>query len=327
MAIKQLKHPGDKFDLRLDESKPFDVVGFGMNAVDHLCVVPRYPRYDTKTEILRYELLPGGQVATAVVCLARMGWRTRYVGKVGSDSLGQIQLDSLQAEAIDTSAVRVEPDTRNQYAFIITDHATGERTILWQRDRRLNFREGELRKEDVCAGRILHIDTHDGGVVQKAAAWAQEEGIPVVIDADKVVPGCEELISKVDFLLVSANFPRDLTHIEDLNEGLLAMRRYCPGFLAVTLGADGVLAVIGDECVHFPAFNVRAVDTTGAGDVFRGAFIHGLLSNWTLEMVMRFAQATAGLSCTRLGARSGIPTVAEALRLAETPVEGSIRDN
>jgi len=316
MAIRQIRHPGERFDLKLDPAKPFDAVGFGMNAVDHLCVVPRYPRYDTKTEIMQYEMLPGGQVATAVVCLARMGWRTKYVGKVGSDSLGQCQLESLRAEAIDTSAVVVEAGARSQYAFIITDHATGERTILWQRDRRLDFQPDELRRSDICSGRILHIDAHDGGSALRAATWAREEGIAVVIDVDQVVPGCEELLAQVDFLIMSSNFPVDLTHIEDPCAGLRAMRNYCSGFVAVTLGADGVMALIGDDCYSFPAYSVRAVDTTGAGDVFRGAFIHGLLRNWTLGQIMRFANAAAGLSCTKLGARSGIPTVAEALELA-----------
>ncbi|NWG14845.1 MAG: hypothetical protein HXY20_15075, partial [Acidobacteria bacterium] len=283
-----------------------------------LCIVPQYPRFDTKTEILHYEKLAGGQTATAVTFTARMGLRGRYIGKVGDDDLGVFSLESLRSESIDTSGVLVEEGARNQYAFIIIDKTTGERTILWERDRKLSFRESELKREDICAGKVLHLDGHDHDAAIRAATWAQEEGIPVVIDLDKVVPRSEELISKVDFLITSANFPPDFTGISDPIESLLALRKYCDGFLAVTLGVQGAMAVVGDGCVRFPAFKVHAVDTTGAGDIFHGGFIYGLLRNWPLERIMTFANAAAGLNCTHLGARAGIPPLSEILMLADS---------
>ncbi len=317
MQIKSLKNPAETFDLEFRHDKMFDLVGFGLNAVDHLCVVPQYPRFDSKTAIIQYEKLAGGQVATTVSFVARMGMRGKYIGKVGSDDLGEFSLQSLRSERIDTSAVLMEPGARNQYAFIIVDKGSGERTILWERDPRLSFRESELRREDVCAGKVLHLDGHDHKAAIRAATWAQQEGIPVVIDLDKVVPNTEELISKVDFLITSSNFPPDFTRIDDPIDSLLALRQYCSGFLAVTLGARGAMAVIGSECVRFPAFKVHAVDTTGAGDIFHGGFIYGLLQNWPLERIMAFANAAAGLNCTHLGARSGIPPLAEILKLAD----------
>ncbi|HYK90754.1 MAG TPA: PfkB family carbohydrate kinase [Acidobacteriota bacterium] len=317
MQIKTLKSPSDTFDLEFRQDRTFDLVGFGLNAVDHLCVVPQYPRFDSKTAILHYEKLAGGQAATTVSFVARMGMKGKYIGKVGSDDLGQFSLQSLRSEKIDTSAVLVEQGARNQYAFIIVDKGSGERTILWERDPRLSFRESELKKEDVCAGKVLHLDGHDHLAAIRAATWAQEQGIPVVIDLDKVVPQTEELISKVDFLITSSNFPPDFTTIDDPIDSLLALRQYCSGFLAVTLGARGAMAVIGNECIRFPAFKVHAVDTTGAGDIFHGGFIYGLLQNWPLERIMAFANAAAGLNCTHLGARSGIPPLAEILKLAD----------
>ncbi len=318
MKIKSLKDTNDTFDLRFPQNRPYDLVGFGLNAVDHLCIVPHYPRFDTKTEILHYEKLAGGQVATTVTFVSRMGMRGKYIGKVGSDELGEFSLQSLRSEDIDTSSVLVEEGARNQYAFIIIDKNNGERTILWERDRRLSFRDSELRRDEVCAGRILHLDGHDCDAALRAAQWAQEEGIPVVIDLDKVVPNSRELIANVDFLITSSNFPPDFTGIADPIESLLALREFCGGFLAVTLGVQGAMAVVGDECVRFPAFKVHAVDTTGAGDIFHGGFIYGLLRNWCLEQIMSFANAAAGLNCTHLGARSGIPPLAEILKLANS---------
>lgn len=317
MKLKLPQRLSDRFDIEFRQDLPFDLIGFGLNAVDHLCVVPQYPRFDTKTEILHYELLAGGQNATAVVFAARMGLKARYIGKVGSDHLGHVSLESLKRENIDISSVVVAPDARNQYAFIIVDNSSGERTILWERDRRVVFREDELRQEAVCSGRVLHLDGHDHEAAIRAARWAQEAGIPVVIDLDAVVPRSAELISLVDFLITSASFPPDFTGIPDPIESLLALRRWCGGFLAVTLGARGAMAVVGDECVRFPAFKVHAVDTTGAGDIFHGAFIYGLLQNWSLERIMGFANAAAALNCTRLGARTGIAELPAILKLSE----------
>lgn len=318
MNLKKLRDPSETFDVVFPQDKPFDVVGFGLNAVDHMCVVPQYPRFDTKTEILRYEKLAGGQVATTVTFVSRMGLKGKYIGKVGSDDLGKFSLQDLRSENIDTSSVLVEEGARNQYGFIIIDRNSGERTILWQRDPKLSFRDAELRREDISAGKVLHLDGHDYGAAIRAATWAQEEGIPVVIDLDKVVARSEDLISKVDFLITSSNFPPDFTGIADPIDSLLALRQYCEGFLAVTLGAQGAMAVVGDECVRFPAFKVHAVDTTGAGDIFHGGFIYGLLQNWPLDQIMTFANAAAGLNCTHLGARARIPPLFEILQLADS---------
>jgi len=211
----------------------------------------------------------------------------------------------------------VERGARNQYAFIIIDKASGERTILWERDRKLSFRQEELCRADICSGRVLHLDGHDYEAAIQAARWAREEGIPVVIDLDKAVPRSAELIANVDFLITSANFPPEFTGIDDPIESLLALRNHCDGFLAVTLGAQGAMAVVGDRCERFPAFKVHAVDTTGAGDIFHGAFIYGLLHNWPLDRIMTFANAAAGLNCTHLGARGGIPPLGEILALVD----------
>ena len=315
MKIKHLQAPADTFDVVLPANKRFDAVGFGLNAVDYLCVVPHYPRFDSKTRILHYERLAGGQVATAMAFLARMGLKGKYIGKVGSDEVGQFSLQSLKSENIDTSSVAVEPDSRNQYAFIIIDKNSGERTILWDRDDKLNYKCEEIARKDICAGKLLYLDGHDHVAAIQAAEWAQSEAIPVVIDLDKVVPETEKLISQVDFLITSSNFPPEFTGIDDPIESLLSLRNFCGGFIAMTLGAQGAMAVVNGACVRFPAFKVHAVDTTGAGDIFHAGFMYGLLQNWPLEMIMAFANAAAGLNCTHLGARGGIPPLGEIMQL------------
>ena len=316
MKIKRLDSPSDTFDLRFPERKAFDVVGLGLNSVDHLCVVPKYPDLDSKTEILHYEKLPGGQVATALIFLSRMGLKAKYIGKVGGDDLGHLSLQSLRQEALDCASVVIERNARSQYAIIIIDRRSGERTILCQRDSRLDFKETELDEEAICRGRILHLDGYDSAALE-AARCCQRRGIPVCIDLDKVVANCHALIQEIDFLIVSSNFSSEFTGISDPVDSFRALRQCFGGFLAVTLGAQGAMAWVGNQCVAFPGLKINALDTTGAGDIFHGAFIYGLLCNWPLGKIMGFANAAAGLSCLHLGARVGIRPLSEILHQAE----------
>ena len=299
-----------RFNLPLQD-KPFDVVGMGLNSVDFLCVVPEFPTINAKMRILKFSKQGGGQVATAMVALSRWGVRTKYIGKIGGDDLGQFSLASLQQEGVDISSVTIEPSAASQYAMILVDGSSGERTILWDRDKRLMYGEGELRKEHVCLGKILHLDGHDIQAALQSARWAREEKIPTVIDLDKVEPLTSELIQEIDFVVTSARFPRLFTGISDREKALTELQKHTPGFLCTTLGHEGTVAFVKGNLIYVKGFEVRAVDTTGAGDVFHAGFIYGLLENWEMEEILRFANAVAALKCQDLGGRKGIPTLDE----------------
>jgi sugar/nucleoside kinase (ribokinase family) len=286
----------------------------GLNSVDFLCVVPEFPTPNSKMEMLRYTKQGGGQVATAMVALSRWGVKTKYIGKVGEDELGTFSLNSVRQEEVDVSSVMIEPGATNQFAMIIVDGSSGERTILWDRDKRLIYRIGELREEEVCSGRILHLDGHDIHAALQCARWAKEEGIPTVVDLDKVEPLTPELIQGIDFIVTSSRFPMLYTGISDQKEALLKLQKHTPGFLCATLGHEGSVAMVQGELLHVKGFKVNAVDTTGAGDVFHGGFIYGLLQNWEVAEILRFANAVAALKCRDLGGRKGIPTLEETVK-------------
>lgn len=317
MAFKRPQKMSDTLDLRLPGDKEFDLVGFGFNSVDLVCVVDRYPACGAKCEILQLEKMPGGQAATAVIFASRMGLRARYIGKVGGNDLGRLSLASLGSERVDISNVFIEESADNQLSIIIIDKSSGERTVLWQMDERLHFRLDELKREAVCAGRIFLLDGCDPGTALLASRWCREEGIPVVADLDHAVPNCAEIVKNVDCLIASEHFPSDFLGIEDPVRAFRALAERFDGFLAVTMGARGAMAMVGGESVLFPGLNVRAVDTTGAGDIFHGAFVYGLLKNWPLHRIMAFSNAAAGLSCMHLGARAGIRPLPEIERCAD----------
>jgi sulfofructose kinase len=278
-------------------------------------LVPEFPSINSKMEILRFSKQGGGQVATAMVALARWGIKTKYIGKVGGDELGQFSLCSIREEGVEVSSVTIEPNATNQFATVIVDGVSGERTILWSRDGCLMYREGELRKEEVCSGRLLHLDGHDIQAAIQCAEWAKEEGVPTVIDIDKVGPFTSELIKKIDFIISSSRFPGLFTGIPNREKALIELQKGTQGFLCATLGHDGAMALVNGKIHHVRGYEVNAVDTTGAGDVFHAGFIYGLLQNWEAVEILRFANAVAALKCCYLGGRKGIPTLKEAQRL------------
>jgi sulfofructose kinase len=300
-----------RFNLPLQD-KPLDVVGMGLNSVDFLCVVPTFPASNSKMKLDRFSKQGGGQVATAMVALRRWGLRTKYIGKAGGDELGQFSLDSIRRELVDTSSVAIEPGASTQFAIILVERSSGERTILWDRDDRLMYREGELRKEDICSGKILHLDGHDIRAAIQCARWAREAGISTVIDIDMVKPATPELIREIDFVITSSRFPSAFTGIPDREKALLELRKHTPGFLCATLGHEGAMTLVNGKITYAKGFKVNAVDTTGAGDVFHAGFIYGLLQNWEVTEILRFANAVAALKCRDLGGRKGIPTLEEA---------------
>ena len=307
--MKNLYEKEMRFNISFPKKKPFDVAGAGLNSVDYLCAVPEFPAFNSKMKIEHFSKQGGGQVATAMVALSRWGVRTRYIGKVGGDDMGRFSLDSLREEGVDVSSVLVEPHASTQYAFIIVDGVSGERTILWDRDERLMYRPGELSRKDVCSGKLLHLDGHDIDAALQSVKWAKEEGIPTVIDIDKVEPLTPELIRDVDFVIASSRFPSLFTGIPNRKKALLELQRHTTGFLCVTLGRDGAMALVDGKAVYTKGFDIRAVDTTGAGDVFHGGFIYGLLKNWELEEILGFSNAVASLKCLDFGGRKGIPTI------------------
>jgi sugar/nucleoside kinase (ribokinase family) len=279
-----------------------DVVGLGLNAMDTVCVVPRFPQPNTKTHLSDVRVEPGGQVATALITCTRLGLKARYIGSVGTDDWGKTQLASLRAESLDLHVREVEGAT-SQIAIILLEEGVGERTILWRHDPRLNYPVEELRREMITSARVLHLDGCDSAAALQAARWAHEAGIPVVIDIDEMYDdSTPELLRLVDYLIASSDFagdPRDL-----------ADRYGCP-VVGITFGADGAVFLDHGRLLRSSAFKVAVADTTGAGDVFHGAFIYGLLQNWPLEETIRFSHAAAAMKCMHIGARKGIPTISE----------------
>ncbi|MGE5325863.1 MAG: carbohydrate kinase family protein [Deltaproteobacteria bacterium] len=287
--------------------KNMDVVGLGLNATDTVMRVREFPALGGKERLVSSEMQAGGQVATALVTCQRLGLRTRYIGKVGDDYAGRFQLASLKREGVDTRFTRMARHTPNQIGVIVVDQKTGERTVFWDRDPKLAVGPQELSPISITTARLLHLDGCDVEACCEAARWAKASGIPVVADLDTVYKRVERLFPLIDYLIASANFLPAFTGDDDPFRVLEYMAREfgvpTPG---MTLGRDGALLYSNGRYHYSPGFVIETVDTTGAGDVFHGSFVYGLLAGWDLDRILDFSNAMAGLNCTKLGARGGI---------------------
>ncbi len=296
--------------------KEFDVVGVGLNATDTLLLVPHFPEYAGKAPFTEELMSPGGQVASAMVACRRLGLRVKYIGTVGDDLRGTLQMRSLIEEDINIDHVQLRLDCPNQSAYIVVDQRTGERTVFWRRDDGLRIDPAQIAPEQITCARLLHIDGHDTAAVEHAAGIARRAGMPITVDVDTIYHGFDRVLKHVDYLVASSEFPVQWTNERDSFRALeLIQREYGMRVAAMTLGAYGALAYSAGQFCYSPAFVVSCVDTTGAGDVFHGAFCYTVLNDYPLAEALEFCNAMAALNCTVLGARGGIATRAEAQRL------------
>jgi sulfofructose kinase len=298
----------------LADKKQFDAVGFGLNAVDHLIVVPEYPAFDTKIRLLEHKQAAGGQTATAMVALQRLGLKTAYAGRFGSDAEGQFGFRALREEGVDIEFAEVIEGARNQLAFIIVDERNGERTIIWDRDDRVSYATEEAPLALAERGRVLHVDAHDPPACVRMAKAAHAAGTIVSADIDNIYDGLPQLLPLIDILITSAEFPHRLTGIADERASLVELKaRYGCAIVGLTKGARGAVVFCEGQFLEAPACKVPqgCRDTTGAGDAFHGGFLYGLLTSEDIEPSLRLGNGVAALKCRDLGARTALPNADE----------------
>ncbi len=310
-----------RFPFSLAEDKKFDAVGFGTNAVDYLIEVPEYPAFNSKIALSDYVQAAGGEVATTMVGLRRLGLKTCYVGRFGMDNEGDFGLRSLSDEGVDISFAEKIAGARTQIAFIVIDERSGERTVIWHRDKLLAYDEKDAPVDAAALGKVLHFTPHDTRACLQMARRARAGGAIVSIDIDNVFDGINELLPEVDILISSFEFPEKLVGIKDKRESLREIKsRFGCRIVGMTLGETGSLILCENEFIETRGYAVPngCRDTTGAGDAFRVGLLYGLLKGETVETAAQMANAVAALKCRELGARTALPNPAELHNLIES---------
>ena len=305
------------------------IVGFGENSIDIVYRLPAYPQPGSarsKVSIEQRATRPGGQVATTLATCAALGLPTRYVGAIGSDEHGAMIRETLRRRGVDVDSA-VERAAPNRYAVILIDASTGERVVLWQRDPRLAIGRDEIRAEWIAGATVVHVDATAVEAATALARMAAQAGVPVTCDVDQVTPATRALLDVVTVPILAEHVPATLTGDSDVERALRTLRQPHQRQVVVTLGERGAAMLEGERYVQVPALPVRVVDSTGAGDVFRGAFIYSLGQGAGPERMLQFANAAAALACTREGAMESVPTLPEVTHLLSStkPSGGTTR--
>lgn len=308
-----------QFPFQVARGREFDCVGFGTNAVDYLIEVPEYPNFNSKIELNQYTQAAGGEVATTMVGLQRLGLKTAYVGRFGDDPAGAFGLRSLTDEGVNVEFAEQVADAATQIAFIVIDARNGERTVIWKRDSKLAYSSTEAPVDVARRASILHLTPHDAKAATLMANAARQAGTIVSTDVDNIFDGIEDLLPLVDILIASAELPRRLLGLSDHRKALPEMvRRYGCRIAGVTLGAAGSLLYSEGQFIETAGYTVPGgcKDTTGAGDAYRVGIIYGAITGSSIEEAARYANAVAALKCRSVGARTALPNESELLKFA-----------
>jgi sulfofructose kinase len=292
--------------------KRIDILGLGAVAVDDLLYVAAYPPPDGKEQVIGRDRQCGGLSATALVTAARLGARCAYAGVLGDDELSTFVLNRLEQAGVETSCVQRSPNARPVHSSIVVDRRHGTRNIFYDLEGVVGA-STRTPASLITSARVLFVD-HIGvpGMV-RAARLARRAGIPVVADFDDHRHRqFRRLLALADHLIVSGEFAGKLTGARSPAQAVRKLARPDRQVTIVTCGDKGCwyLAVGSSSLQYQPAFKVKAVDTTGCGDVFHGAYAFALANGMALAARIRFAAATAALKATRAGGQTGIPSLA-----------------
>jgi ribokinase/sulfofructose kinase len=289
---------------------------FGENSLDFVARLDAEAASTGKRSLTGFDLLPGGQGATAAIGCARLGARVCYGGVFGDDAWGAQSQAALIREGVELVAIERER-TPSRIAVILVG-PDGERTVLERRDPRLALGEATEMIRAASRSRLVLVDAVDLPASVAIASASRIAGARTVVDVDRRVPGVMDLLREIDVIVAPDSLLCELAGSRQLPEALQTLAtRLRPLAIVATMGADGSLAYMEGELVRTPAFSLEPLDTTGAGDAFRAGLCAAWAEGRNLELaaLLEFATATAALNCRAFGAQAGLPTRQEVERL------------
>lgn len=290
-----------------------EIAGLGFCSVDYLCIVPHIP-LDEKVGAIKRLVQGGGAAATAIVAAARLGAKTAFIGAVGGDQKGKQIISDFIRENIDTSHIQIKADKESPVAYCWVEQKSGKRSIVWSKGTAMPLDAAAVDMGFISSLKLLHLDGHNTEAAIRAAETAKANGVIVSLDAGSILPGIETLVELSDICIASEFFARKYTGEENIEKAVKKLFMNGKQIVAATMGDKGVVTLTPDGFIKKGAFKVPVVDTTGAGDVFHGAFAYAYLQGWDTGICLDFAGATAAIKCTALGGRTGIPEKNEVIK-------------
>jgi ribokinase len=288
------------------KNKRWDCIGIGLCVLDRIALLSHYPRANEKTVASDYRVCGGGPVPNEIFTMARLGNKVAIIGKLGLDPEGEIVTNELAEAGVNTDYLLTTKNGRTPTAQIWIDKRNGERTVVLQEKRAPHLSKKDIPVSLIRQSKYLLFDGRDTEVALRSAEIGRRYGVKVVLDLGSMREHLQDLLKSADIVIASESFAQAFDKSASLREICRTIRTYGAEIAVITLGEKGCVWSSEDSDGSMPAFPVEAIDTTGAGDVFHGAFIHGLLGNWGLEKTFRFAQAVSALQCQMLGGRGAV---------------------
>jgi sulfofructose kinase len=291
----------------------YDVIGLGMSAVDVAIQLEHMPTWENPGRISGFTLADGGAAGTACYVAATFGLRTGFIDTFGTDEMGARKKRSLEQVGVDISRMVRREGPEDNIVIVYVQEQTAERCFAFNKAMWTHpIRPEELDRGYIKSASYLHMDGSHVQASIEAARWAHQEGKTVVLDAGKdqpLSPEMQALVAETDILICGSGFAPKLTGKKDIWEAGRAALKKGPHIVVQTEGVNGSYTTSAEEEFHTKAFKVDVVDTTGAGDVFHGAYLVGLVRGWNLQQIATFASAVSAIHCTVLGNRKGIPSL------------------
>lgn len=305
---------------KLKKPDVIDCLGMGIIPYDLLFNVAKFPGPGKKIDANGFFMQGGGPVPNVVIGLSRLGFKTALIAVVGDDPFGKISIDEIIKEGVEHRFIIVKKQPSALAAGWIED-GSGQRTLVLSRE--IFVKPGDIKTSTYPVPRIIHLDGRDMPATLKLARWAKKMGVTVSFDIGSMRNDVSAVFGYVDHLVVADGYAFPFTGTRTGKAAIKKLARLCAGTIVVTEGIKGStgyerLSGNHGQLAFQPAYRVKNVDTTGAGDCYHTGYLYGLLKGLNLSERMKLGSAAAALKCTKPGARSGIPTGPELRRFMKS---------
>ncbi len=293
----------------------YDCVGIGIFPLDIFVFLKEYPKSNQTVKALETFIQSGGPTGNAMSTLAKFGRNTAIIGNVGNDQNAETVISEFKKDNICTNGLNRIKNKPHTVAYIWVDTNNGNRTIAVSQELPKAKKLSKKQKEIILSSKFVLIDGTEPHISYQALLLAKKNKIPTMLDAGNISEAPMHLVKLADYVIGSEFFAKGITPKRKISEKLKYIYDRNKKLVAITLGSKGSIIYDGKKIIKQKAYSIdHVVDTTGAGDIFHGAFIEGILNKWSIKKTAEFASITAGLKCTKKGGKKGIPTIKTVLR-------------
>ncbi len=305
-----------------------EIVGIGANVYDTLICVSQYPDEDTKLKADKLMRCGGGPTATGLVAAAKLGAKCEFIGNFTDDEGGVFLKNDFKNYNISTQNCDVHDGFASFSSYVILSDKEKTRTIVFDRGNVPKLQLSQSQREVVLNSKLLMVDGNELDAALDAAKLARENNVDVLYDAGGMYENVEKMLKVANILIPSFEFATGITNTTDAKSAAEELyKKYNPDVVVITDGKNGGYMYDGTECRHYEAFNVNAVDTNGAGDVFHGAFAYALTRGYDFYKCCIFSSAVSALKCTKVGARAGVPLYNEVIEFLKERGYNEFKEN